>query len=129
VSASSLQQLADQLRADRHRSDLSIRGLAAKAGVNYPTILRLEMAQVETPKPDALQKLAAALGTEVEEYYAHVGYLVPTSLPELRPYLRAKYGLGDQTVEKIDEYFRLLRDSQTATSPKENDHETGDQAA
>jgi len=129
VSSGNLQQLADQLRADRLRAGLSMRALAEKSGVSHTAIVRLETAQVETPKPDALKRLAAALGSDVEEYYAHVGYLVPTSLPELRPYLRQKYNLPEQAAEQIDEVVQALRHRWSTQPLKENDNETGDKAA
>jgi protein involved in plasmid replication-relaxation len=42
-------------------------------------------------------------------FYALAGYLVPEGLPELRPYLRAKYGLHDRAARQLDEYFQALR--------------------
>jgi hypothetical protein len=52
------------------------------------------------------------------------GYLMPEGLPELRPYLRTKYGLSDRAAEQIDEYFQALR-PQWSELAKEGDHEGG----
>ena len=47
----------------------------------------------------------------LEELYAVAGYLEPGSLPELRPYLRTKYGLTDQQAGHIEGYLQALRDT------------------
>jgi transcriptional regulator with XRE-family HTH domain len=89
------------------------------------TVSRLETGFIATPKPDHLQKLAQALGIDVEELYEAAGYLTP--LPELRPYLRAKYGLTDEQASQMEGQLQALRD--TDESPREEgQHDTGDKA-
>ena len=47
----------------------------------------------------------------MEELYAAAGYLTSGALPELRPYLRTKYGLTDQQASQIEGYLQALRDT------------------
>lgn len=117
--------LADALRRHRHRAGLTVRELAAKSGLTPATVSRLETGHIESPRPEHLQRLARALDVDIEEFYALAGYLMPEGLPELRPYLRAKYGLPERAAQQLDEYFQALRDQWT----KEETDERGDQAA
>ncbi len=110
MSNGNLQQLGDTLRAHRAAANLTVRQLADKAGLVASTVSRLETAQIESPRPEHLQQLARALGSEVEDFYALAGYLMPEGLPALRPYLRAKYGLGDAAAQRLEGYFKALQD-------------------
>ncbi len=105
-----LQQLGDTLRAHRTAANLTVRQLADKAGLVASTVSRLETAQIDSPRPEHLQQLARALGCEVEDFYALAGYLMPEGLPALRPYLRAKYGLGEAAAQRLEGYFKALQD-------------------
>jgi len=127
MSPSDLQQLGDVLRQHRGRMGLTVRQLAEKSELTPATVTRLEQGQIEKPRPEFLQRLARAYGVDVEDFYALAGYLMPEGLPELRAYLRAKYGLPDQAAGQIDEYFQALRDRWSKPS-KEGDHEGGQTA-
>jgi transcriptional regulator with XRE-family HTH domain len=109
VANGDLQQLGDLLRAHRNSKGLTVRQSAEKSGLTPSNVTRLEQGQIDKPRPVFLQRLARTYGVDVEEYYALAGYLMPEGLPELRSYLRAKYGLPDQAAEQIDEYFQALR--------------------
>jgi len=106
-----LQQLSALLKGERERAGLTVRQLAEAAGLVPSTVSRLESGLIASPKPDHLQRLAQALGIDVEELYAAAGYLTEGALPELRPYLRAKYGLTDQQAGQIEGYLQALRDT------------------
>ena len=56
-----------RLRELREARFLSLRDLAAKAGVAYVTIHRIETGQRVRPYPSTLRKLAKALGVEPAE--------------------------------------------------------------
>jgi transcriptional regulator with XRE-family HTH domain len=118
-----LQQLGGLIKTERERAGLTVRQLADAAGLVPSTVSRLETGQIATPRPDHLQRLARALGIDVEELYAEAGYLTPGSMPELRTYLRAKYGLTDQQAGQMEGYLQALRD--TNQSGKEGQHDTG----
>jgi len=61
-----------RLRAIRERAALTQRELAAKAGVTYVQISRIERGKVE-PYPSTIRKLAAALGVAPSDLMAPEG--------------------------------------------------------
>ena len=113
-------QFGEALRAARTRAGLTVRQLAEKSDLTAATVSRLETGAIESPRPEHLQRLARALDVDIEDFYALAGYMMPEGLPELRPYLRAKYGLPDQAARQLDEYFQALRDRWTE---KEGNHD------
>lgn len=119
-----VQQLSEVLRHERERRGLTVRQLADAAGLVPSTVSRIETGFISTPRPDHLQRIARVLGIDAEELYAAVGYLVPSALPELRLYLRAKYGLAEGDASRIEGYVQALRDTSNRPSSKEgsNDH-------
>jgi transcriptional regulator with XRE-family HTH domain len=122
-----LQQLGGLLKGVRERAGLTVRQLAEAAGLVPSTVSRLENGLIATPRPEHLQRLAKALEIDVEELYAAAGYLTPGALPELRPYLRAKYGLTDQLADRMESYLQALRDTNQLPG-KEEQHGTRDEA-
>jgi transcriptional regulator with XRE-family HTH domain len=104
-------QFGAYLRQHRETARLSMRGLAAKAGLDIRVISMLEHGDVLRPKADTLRALALALGLPVAELYAASDYLTADDLPTPAPYLRTKYpDLPDEAIEQIDRYLtRLMR--------------------
>jgi transcriptional regulator with XRE-family HTH domain len=125
---SSLRQLGRFLKSERERAGLTVRQLADAAGLVASTVSRLETGFIASPRPEHLQKLAHALKIDVEELYAAAGYLELGSLPELRAYLRTKYGLTDQQASQIEGYMQAVRDTNQPPG-KEGRHDRGDEAA
>jgi transcriptional regulator with XRE-family HTH domain len=121
-----LQQLSALLRGERQRAGLTVRHLAEVAGLVPSTVSRLESGLIATPRPEHLQRLARALGIDVEELYAAAGYLTPGALPELGPYLRAKYGLSDELASRIEGYVEAQLEGTNQQAGKEGQHYTGD---
>jgi transcriptional regulator with XRE-family HTH domain len=115
------------LKRERERAGWTVRQLAEAAGLVPSTVSRLETGFIASPKPEHLQRLAQALGMDVEELYAAAGYLTPGALPELRPYLRAKYGLTDDMASRIEGYVEALRETNQQPG-KEGQHDTRDEA-
>ncbi len=56
-------------------------------------------------RPDAREKLDA----DVEDFFPLAGYFMPSGLPELVPYMRAKYDLPGEAAEDLERYFARLR--------------------
>lgn len=110
MSNSDVQQLGDALRARRSASKLTVRQSADKSGLVGSTVSRLETGQIESPKPEHLQRLARAYGCDVEDFYALAGHFMPEGLPALRPYLRAKYGLDEALTRRMEGYLQALQD-------------------
>jgi hypothetical protein len=63
----------------------------------------------------------------VEELYVAAGYLNEGALPELKPYLRAKYGLTDEQASQIEGYLQAVKDTNQPPG-KEGQHARGDEA-
>jgi transcriptional regulator with XRE-family HTH domain len=55
-----------RLKQVREKKGVSLRGLAAEAGVSFTTIHRIEKGE-ETPRFATLEKLAKALGVSVRD--------------------------------------------------------------
>jgi transcriptional regulator with XRE-family HTH domain len=75
-----------RLREWRERRGLSVRGLADRAGVSFPTVWRIEAGKV-SPKVAMLEKLAGALGIAVRDFF-------PAARPRRRPGGRVPTGRG-----------------------------------
>lgn len=83
--------LGNLLRAKRKELGFSTYQLAAAAGVNSSTVVRIELGKFAAPGPDKLAKFATALKMNLAEVYAKAGYIVPDDLPEIESYLQVKY--------------------------------------
>jgi transcriptional regulator with XRE-family HTH domain len=108
-------QLGQLLQRHRHAAGLSLEKLATATGMDKGTIHRIEQGQIEAPNPKNLQKLATALGTEVEDYFALAGYFTPHGLPSLGAYLRAKYDASPELAREIEDYFSYRRQREGGT--------------
>jgi transcriptional regulator with XRE-family HTH domain len=129
-----LKQLGSLLKREREQAGMTVRQLADAAGLVPSTVSRLETGFIATPRPEHLQRLAQALRIEVEELYVAAGYLnegalsyLNEELPELKPYLRAKYGLTSNQASQIEGYLQALRDTNERPG-KEGRHARRDQA-
>lgn len=99
------QQLGRFLQARRKTCGLSTHKLAAAAGMDQATVVRFEAGSIGAPRPDKLARIADVLGVAASDLFALAGYTAPTDLPELRPYLTAKYpGLLAEDVDRIEAY-------------------------
>src|SRR6266540_6742145 len=76
--------LAKLLGDRRAELSYSIRDLAARAGVNLATIVRLERGEILTPQPDTLKALASALELSVTDLFAVAEWLPSRELPNFR---------------------------------------------
>lgn len=118
------QELAAILRARRQTMNLSVRQLAAVAGVHLGTISGLEHATNLTPQPEILKAIAKALSLSMSDLFIVADWLPAGELPSLQPYLRAKYGLGKRDAAELDDYLAQLQAKHGSTStPGPRDHE------
>ena len=102
-------ELGKAIREAREAKGISQRELGKKSGVNYSSISRMERGEFASPDPVALQKLARVLEVDVEDFYALAGYFMPEGLPELAPYMRAKYDMPGEAAEELERYFARLQ--------------------
>jgi transcriptional regulator with XRE-family HTH domain len=102
--------LGNLLRAKRRELGFSTYQLAAAAGVNSSTVVRIELGQFAAPGPDKLAKFATALKMNLAEIYAKAGYIVPEGLPDLDTYLSTKYpDLSKSDLRKMELTLKELR--------------------
>ena len=73
--------LGDYLKEQRNAAQLSIRQLAATAGVSNPYLSQIERG-IRKPSAGVLQQLAKALRISAEQLYVHAGLL--DADPEIR---------------------------------------------
>jgi transcriptional regulator with XRE-family HTH domain len=103
------------LRQLREEAGLSVRRLAELSGVDQANISRLETGQATKPMLSSLTKLAEALGADPARFYKAAGSSTDTTLPSLRPYLRAKYGhLPAARLDEVAAFFEQVEAEQIA---------------
>ncbi|SRR6266498_1166557 len=94
--------LGQLIRAQRQARGLSQRALAKAVGLQNSRLARLENDEVERVDPPLLEHIARILDASLEDYYLLAGYPLPQRLPELRIYMRTKYGLNDEEVAEVN---------------------------
>ncbi len=70
-----LEALAELLRETRQARGLSLEAIARPAKISAPYLLKLERAQVASPSPRVLARLAAVLGVSYLRLMELAGYL------------------------------------------------------
>lgn len=118
MSPKNAAKLADTIRRHRTAAGITQPDLAQAIGVPASTVFRLEQGEVRAPDPDKLQRIAAVLGIDAEEFFAL--YPAPERLPEFAPYLRAKYGMSAEAVKEAEQFFAdLEKRSQPKPQPRQ----------
>ncbi len=95
------ERLGRRLRDCREERDVSVRALAEQCGFDNGTLVRIEQGKFAAPSPDKLARLADALNLPLADVFADAGYVAPSQLPGLGPYLRARYALPDSAIAEI----------------------------
>src|SRR5712691_8194876 len=90
------------IKKHRLAKGLTLRAAAEQMGYDHSYLGRLEAGDYETPSPKLLQAVARVLVIPIEDLYALSGYSVSDRLPDFAPYLRAKFDLPDEAVERLD---------------------------
>lgn len=103
-------QLGRLIKQHRQAKGLTLRAAADQMGYDHSYLSRLERGDFDAPRPQQLKAIARVLAIPIEDLYALAGYSVPDRLPGLAPYLRAKYDLPEEMVERLDEYFQMLKE-------------------
>jgi transcriptional regulator with XRE-family HTH domain len=87
------------IREARKEAGLSLRALAARADVSYPTICRIESGQID-PSTGTLRKLLGAMGAELQ-----LGRRAADSVPQLADLY--KFWSADNTGQDQPDWTRL----------------------
>jgi transcriptional regulator with XRE-family HTH domain len=111
MSQAQLKELGRLVHRERVKAKWTQRGLADKAGVTHPTILRLERGDFNRPDPEKLQRIANALDVGAGDFFALAGYMHPDHLPSLGQYLRTKFegDLSAKDRKEIERYVEQKR--------------------
>jgi transcriptional regulator with XRE-family HTH domain len=102
-------ELGQMIRSHRTAAGLSMSDLAKQSGVDRSTIYRIETGEFAEPSPQRLQRIAAVLGTDVEDYFGLAGYFTTHGMPNLGVYLRTKYDASPEIASDVENYFHYLR--------------------
>ena len=100
--------LGEYLRAAREQAGISQRQLASRAGINNSYLARLESGANDSPAAELLQRIADVLEVSATDLLAFIGVKPAEGLPELAPYLRAKYHLSNEEIRRATVYFRRI---------------------
>lgn len=91
-----LQALAHVLRKTRQASGLSLEAIAQPAKISAPYLLKLERAQVASPSPRVLARLALALELPYLRLMELAGYLDEEDLAKVTKRAREPHPLAGQ---------------------------------
>jgi transcriptional regulator with XRE-family HTH domain len=99
--AATKETLAEGLVRLRQATGLSLRQVEEQTGIDRSILSRLENGEKRQPSPATLTKLASTLGVTPGELFTLAGYTSSEAdvLPDIRPYLRTKYGHLTQTAQ------------------------------
>lgn len=100
--------LPEYLKLARERAGMSQRQLASRAGINHAYLARLERGEKVSPSAELLQTIADVLEISSTDLMAFIGVKPPEGLPELAPYLRAKYRMDETAIRELSEHMRQL---------------------
>ena len=110
--------LAEYLRTAREKAGISQRQLASRIGIHNSYLARLESGETANPAAELLQKIAEVLEISSTDLLAFIGVKPSEGLPELAPYLRAKYQLDEAAVRELAEHMRRLAEKQEQKNTK-----------
>lgn len=117
-------ELGAYLRKAREEAGISIRSLMARVGIDQAQIIRLEQGQVKSPRADVLGRIAEEIGLPVADVMTMAGYPTPRQLPNLRPYMRAKYrNLPLEAVDEVERFIEQLSKKHANTGPADGEDE------
>ena len=100
--------LGEYLRAVREESGLSQRQLAGRVGIHNSYLARLENGETANPAAELLQRIAEVLEISSTDLLAFIGVKPPEGLPDLAPYLRAKYRMDEAAIREMAEHMQRL---------------------
>jgi transcriptional regulator with XRE-family HTH domain len=104
--------LAEYLRTAREQAGISQRQLASRVGIHHSYLARLESGETANPAAELLQKIADVLEISSADLFAFIGVKPSELLPDLAPYLRAKYHLDEAAVRSLAELIKRLAQNQ-----------------
>ena len=111
-----VRDLGEFIRDQRTAAQISIRALAAKAGVSNPYLSQVERG-LRRPSADILAQIAHGLSISVESLLAKAGILENAESPEVVSAIRGDAALTErQKSALIDIYAAFRKEAESATS-------------
>lgn len=108
-----VRDLGDFIREQRMSAQISIRGLAMKAGVSNPYLSQVERG-LRRPSAEILAQIAKGLSISVETLLAKAGILESAEAPEVVVAVRADEMLSErQKAVLIDIYASFAKEAQS----------------
>lgn len=124
ITPAQAKQLAAILRRHRLQLDLSMRKAALQAGINIATIVSLESGTNLAPQPSTLKAVAEALAIDLNQLYTTLNWLPAQPLPNLAPYMRAKYrDLPETAITEVEAFIADLRAKHHLIGPADGEDE------
>lgn len=118
--------LARRIKELRQVANFTQQDLSRASGLSRSYISRLEMGDIALPSRDKLRSLAAALGATLDDLLQAAGFLDVASdtsnLPDIKAYLRRKYGIYDPQVLQALE--TIVTNVQSHNGTPEHSHST-----
>lgn len=107
-----VRDLGEFIREQRQAAQISLRGLAAKAGVSNPYLSQVERG-LRRPSAEILAQIARGLSISVETMLAKAGILETAEAPEVLVAIRADPVLTErQKAVLVDIYSALRKEAQ-----------------
>jgi len=117
-------ELGSYLRRHREAVGLTARALAAEVGTEHTKIIRIEAGRFVYPKADLLGRIAETLKIPTEDVLTMAGYPTGKKLPNLRPYMRAKYrDLPTEAVDEVEAFVAELQRKHARPGPRDGEDE------
>lgn len=101
-----LQRLGRRITERRRNKGLALRALAAKAGVDYTWLHRLEQGAIAEPDPAKVTMVLDALDLSGGR---RLSTELAQRLPGMHTYFRTKYEMTPDQVERVARYVERLR--------------------
>lgn len=112
-----VRDLGDFIREQRQAAQISVRALAAKAGVSNPYLSQVERG-LRRPSAEILAQIAHGLSISVETMLAKAGILETSEAPDVVTAIRADPVLTErQKAVLVDIYAALRKEAQAASAP------------
>jgi transcriptional regulator with XRE-family HTH domain len=103
-----VRDLGEFIREQRLAAQISVRGLAAKAGVSNPYLSQVERG-LRRPSAEILAQIAHGLSISVETMLAKAGILETAQAPEVVTAIRADPVLTERQKEVLVDIYAALR--------------------
>ncbi|MGH8903160.1 MAG: helix-turn-helix domain-containing protein [Egibacteraceae bacterium] len=100
--------LGDYVRQAREQAGLSVRQLAAEAGVAASNISRIENGETTLPTLELLKRIADVLDIDLAELLEYRGISLPKSPDRLNAYLRQQYQLPDKGIQEAQQAIEQI---------------------